>query len=72
MQYYRSGIENQVSHIALEKETLSLPNIPNLESGRKFQSSNFDEEYTQQDIPSSTQRYILRWTINNSMIKCSI
>ena len=49
-------MENKVSHTALEKETLSLPNIPNLESGRKFQSSNFDEEYTQQDIPSSTQR----------------
>ena len=35
-------------------------------------SSNFDEGYTQQDIPSTTQRYILRPSTNNSMIKCSI
>ena len=41
-------------------------------SGCKFQSSNYDEGYTQQDIPSSTQRYILTSSINNSMIKCSI
>ena len=31
----------------------------------EFQSSNFDEGYTQQDIPSTTQRYILRSSINN-------
>ena len=37
-------------------------------SGCKFQSSHFDEGYTQQDIPSTTQRYILRSSINNSMI----
>ena len=30
-----------------------------------FQSSNFDRGYTQQDIPSSTQRYISRPSINN-------
>ena len=34
----------------------------------EFQSSNFDEGYTQQDIPSTTQRYILRSSINNSMM----
>ena len=28
--------------------------------------------YTQLDIPSTTQRYILRSSTNNSMIKCSI
>ena len=38
----------------------------------EFQSSNFDEGYTQQDIPSTTQRYILRPSTNNSMIKYSI
>ena len=37
-----------------------------------MKNKNFDEGYTQQDIPSTTQRYILRSSINNSMIKCSI
>ena len=33
----------------------------------EFQSSNFDEGCTQQDIPSTTQRYILRSSINMNM-----
>ena len=38
----------------------------------RFQSLNLNRRCSQQDIPSTTQIYILRSSINNSMIKCSI